>query len=120
MSTAVSSAVPAGPVLGDWAGDHLRLVLSASGGRLDLDCASGTISDPVQAGSNGKFAATGTFEQHQAGPQRADAATKPASARYSGEIQNGVMTLTIWPDGASTPNIFTLRLGATVKLRSCY
>jgi hypothetical protein len=113
------SAAAAAPLQGRWAGEQLQLVLNASGGRLELDCASGTINAPVNASSDGKFSATGTFEQHKPGPQAAGAAAKPAAARFSGAIEEGLMTLSIWPEGATVPEVFKLRAGAAVKLHRC-
>jgi len=115
--TADAGQAAGGPIQGQWAGDRLRLSITAQGARIEMDCATGTINGPLQPAADGKWAASGTFEQHQGGPQRADVV--PAAARFSGEIKSGVMQLTILPQGASQTQIYTLREGASVKLVRC-
>ena len=103
---------------GQWAGDRLQLSMDAQGGRVQTDCANGTIAGPLQRAADGRYTASGTFEQHRPGPQRNEAAA-PAAAQYSGELHDGVLTLSILPAGASTAEIFRLREGARVKLVRC-
>lgn len=116
MAAQVASAPP---LEGQWGGDRLLLVIDASGGRVQMDCASGTFVGPITLAANGSFATTGTFEAHRAGPQRADEAAAPAAARYAGEIQDDAMRLSILAEGAAVPQVFTLRRGAVVKLVRC-
>ena len=104
---------------GRWGGDRLQLVLNASGGRVQMDCASGTIAGPLKPDAAGGFAATGTFEQHRPGPQRADDAQAAAKARYTGEVKDSAMTLTIEAEGAAAPQVFHLRRGEAVKMVRC-
>ena len=114
-----SAQALAGALEGRWGGERLQLVLDASGGRIEMDCASGTIAGAIKPGANGAFTAAGTFEQHGPGPQRADGTAAAAKARYSGEVKDGAMTLSILPDGAGAPQTFQLRKGAAVKLVKC-
>ncbi len=107
-----------GNLQGQWAGDRLQLSIDDHGGRVQMDCASGTIIGPLRLAADGHYTANGTFEQHQSGPQRGDAAA-PSSARYSGELRDGVLKLSILPAGATSPEIFNLREGAQVKLVRC-
>jgi hypothetical protein len=117
--TTVSNADTAPTALqGQWAGDRLQLVIDAQGGRVESDCSSGRFAGPVTASANGKFSLQGSFENHQPGPQRADATTQ-SSARYSGELQGGVLKLSITPAGASEAQVYTLQSGARIKLLRC-
>jgi hypothetical protein len=109
----------AGALEGRWGGDRLQLVVESGVGRVELDCASGTITGPIRLTEAGKFDAPGTFQQHQGGPQRADEGAGVANARYSGEVREGVMKLSVLPDGSSTPQVFNLRKGVSVKLVRC-
>ena len=113
----------AGPLQGAWAStpgqERMLFTADANGGRIEMDCASGTLAGPLFADGAGKFQTTGTFEQHQAGPQRADKAPAAVKTRFTGELHNGVLTLTLLADGASTPQVFQLREGARVKLLRC-
>jgi len=115
----VSAGAPAGPIDGSWAGDRLQLVIDANGGKVEMDCASGTFTGPFALSGAGTFLASGTFAVYRAGPQRADESVAPAKAQYSGDVKEGVMRLSILPDGASTPQVFNLRKGASVKLIRC-
>jgi hypothetical protein len=108
-----------GPLDGLWGGDRLQLVIEAGVGRVEMDCASGAIHGPIKLAGNGKFLASGTFEQHQGGPQRADQVPAPVNARYSGEVKDDAMKLTIQSDGARVAQEFNLRKGVRVKLVRC-
>lgn len=113
------NGVAAGPAIeGPWAGEHIQLEADAQGARIEADCASGTIAGPLRPGADGRFAATGTFDAQQAGPQAANAPSA-AAARYTGRVQDDLMTLSILAPGASEAQTFTLRRGARVKLRRC-
>ena len=117
-SHAGSSSMMAAPLQGQWAGDQARFVMDTQGGTVELECATGTIAGPVTPGGDGKFTATGTFEQHQGGATRADGPA-PAKARYSGEVQGGSLKLTVLVDGNAVPKVFNLREGARIKLIRC-
>ncbi len=109
-------------LIGIWGGQRLRLVLDGSGGRLEADCASGTISGPVRPGADGRFVARGRFENHAAGPQAGDVVTAVSTAdstRFSGGVEGERMWLEILPDGAGTPQRFELRRGVQVKRVRC-
>lgn len=109
-----------GSLEGQWGGDRLRLVIdSSNNGRIEMDCASGIIGGPINLTADGKFVASGTFEQYRGGPQRADEAAAPANARYTGEVKQDAMKLSILPLGASAAQVFNLRKGAAVKLVRC-
>jgi hypothetical protein len=117
---ATSGNAGAAPIAlqGQWAGDRLQLVIDAQGGRVESDCASGQFAGPVTASADGKFNLPGSFEHHQPGPQRADVSPQTA-ARYSGELQGGVLKLSITPAGASAAQVYTLQSGARIKLLRC-
>lgn len=114
-----SGPAAAGPLDGLWGGDRLQLVVEAGVGRVEMDCASGTIHGPITLGGNGRFVASGTFEQHRGGPQRVEEGVAPAPAQYSGEVKDGAMKLAIRTPASATPQDFTLRKGVRVKLIRC-
>jgi hypothetical protein len=122
-----SQAAPNGlippPLQGVWGSlpgsERLQLTVDAKGARFEMDCASGNLMGPITPGGDGKFSATGTMEQHQGGPQRADQAALAVATKFSGQVAQGEMTLTITPQGASAPQVFKLREGARVKLLRC-
>ena len=121
MVMAAACAQPAtSALLGVWGGDRLQLVLEAKGGRITMDCATGTISAPLTLGADGHFSASGSMAWHKPGPQRADEEAEPASkVTFSGEVTPTEMTLTLQPAGGSAPQVFHLHKGRTVKLIRC-
>ena len=68
--------------------------MTAEGATLEFDCASGTITKPVQLDAQGNFKITGTFIREHPGPVMRDG-PPPAPATYTGSIQNGTMKLSI-------------------------
>jgi hypothetical protein len=122
-----SQAAPNGPLppalQGVWGSlpgsERMQLTVDANGARFEMDCASGTLAGPITPGADGKFLATGTFAQHQAGPTRADTSAAAVAAKFSGQLTQGEMSLTVTPPGASAAQVFKLREGARVKLLRC-
>src|SRR3977135_1017998 len=59
----------AGPIsASEWGGDHVGLTVSATGGVLEYDCASGTIDQPIVSATDGNFVAQGTHTRGHGGP----------------------------------------------------
>ncbi|TDP73299.1 hypothetical protein [Roseateles toxinivorans] len=114
-----SAGAHAGPIEGRWAGDRLQLVISPGGGRVEMECASGSFPGPVLADASGGFVAMGTFDQQRPGAQQADAPVTPGKARYAGELKEGTLRLTISPEGGAAPEVFNLRKDARIKLVRC-
>lgn len=118
VATTNAGAAPA-PLQGQWAGDRMQLVIDAQGGRIETDCASGRINGPIVVAADGRFTMPGSFETHRPGPQRADEAVALPAASYTGELRDGLLTLSITPAGASAAQVYTLQAGARVKLVRC-
>lgn len=113
-------AAPSASIEGAWGGDRLQLTIDATGlGRVELDCASGTIAGPLKVSDEGRFTASGKLEQYRNGAQAADEAAASSKAMYEGEIKGEQMTLSILREGAAKPQVFQLRKGARVKLVRC-
>ena len=114
-----SSVASSASAQGDWGGDRLRLSIDASGGHIQSDCASGAITGPIVLGKNGKFTARGTFDIDQPGPQSADEGSASARARFSGQIVNDRMRLSITQTSSPTPQVYNLRKGVRPKMIRC-
>lgn len=80
---------------GRWGGQHVGLDMGAASGRLDYDCAAGTIDQPLNADSVGRFIAIGTHTPGQGGPDRVGYSPPSYPARYSGSVRGDVLTLTV-------------------------
>lgn len=116
------SAVPAGPLIGSWGGRHVGLELDSAGGRLDYDCAAGTIYGPVVPGADGSFRAAGTHVPGTGGPERVGEVRPSYPATYSGRLAGETMTLLVEYRSAQEPvrmGPFTLRRGAEPMLLRC-
>ena len=59
---------PAGAAGTTWGGEHIRLQITTDGTVVEFDCASGTITKPVQVDAQGQFRLTGMFTREQPGP----------------------------------------------------
>ncbi|MGQ0533265.1 MAG: hypothetical protein ACT4OF_11335 [Caulobacteraceae bacterium] len=110
---------PAGaPLTGSWGGEHIGLELSAAGGRLDYDCAAGTIDQPVRPDASGRFTARGTHTPNTGGPERIDVPRPRVEATYTGGVNGDRLTLSVrTPDAELGP--FTLARGAEPMLMRC-
>ncbi len=102
---------------GQWGGDRVRFTVSEGMGRLDLECAGGTIPGPIQLDADGRFQASGHFEAQRGGPQRAD--ETPPVARYAGELKGPLLSLQVWPVAGQAPLEFKLRKDAPTKMVRC-
>ena len=121
MMSTTNAATPPAALQGQWAGDRMQLVIDAQGGRIEGDCASGTITGPVVVAADGRFTSQGSFEVYSPGPQRTDESGAVASAHFAGELRDGTLKLTITPAGANAgpAKVYTLQSGARVKLVRC-
>ena len=103
---------------GSWGGRGVGLVIESGAGRLDSDCASGTIAAFV-ATADGRFTASGTHVPGQGGPERAGEVRPSYRATYSGQVRGGRMTLGAAVDNGTRLGPFTLARGAEPLLLRC-
>lgn len=80
------------PVTGSWGGTHVGLTLDASGGKLEYDCAAGTVG-PIIPGRDGRFVAEGTHTPGSGGPEIVGRVPPTYEASYSGTVRGERMTL---------------------------
>jgi hypothetical protein len=117
-----SGGLVAPPLEGVWGtgmeGERMLLTVTPEGGRIEMGCATASLVGPIHPGGDGKFQAVGSFERHRPGPEMANKSAA-VSARFVGELQDGVLTLSMLPEGATTPQVFKLRQGVRVKLFRC-
>ena len=117
---AACASVPAadGPVTGSWGGTHVGLTLDETGGRLEYDCAAGTIG-PLRAGPGGEFTAVGTHTPGTGGPE-IEGQPRPAyRARYSGTVRGDRMRLQGAIENGVLLGPFELRRGAEPVIFRC-
>jgi hypothetical protein len=121
LATGACSESAVAPVLaGEWGGEHIGLVITASGGALEYDCAHGTIDTPIDVGAGGRFIASGTHTFEHGGPVREGETTDLHAAEYRGRIRGGTMTLTVTlTDTTQTIGTFTLLRGGNPMVFKC-
>ena len=119
-SKAATDPKPAGATLtGAWGGLHVLLTLSANGGRIEYDCAQGTLDEPVRPDAHGAFHVRGQHSQNQGGPARvADEPPAPRQATYDGTVSGDRMQLRVTSNGEEI-GAYALRRGADPQMAFC-
>lgn len=121
-SGSAARSAPAGGagqlLTGNWGGLHAGLVLTASGGRIEFDCASGSIDAPLHADTSGAFSATGTYAGGHGGPVRQDAPDARQPAQYQGTVSGKRMELTV-SSGGETIGSFQLERDGNGPMARC-
>ena len=104
---------------GLWGGDHVRMMVSRTGARLEYDCADSTIDQPIILDAKGKFTAKGSYTPDRGGPRRSGPAPG-VRARYIGEVSADKMRLTVTLESTKqSVGVFTLRRGDDPLLTKC-
>lgn len=118
VSPRLASGKPIG--VGAWGGDHVNLLVAATGGTLEYDCAHGTIDQPFLVDSSGRFDLAGTHTREHGGPIRIGEKEDKSPARYTGTTDGRTMTLTVTLTGSNEPlGTFTLTRGQTGRIVKC-
>lgn len=105
-------------VTGDWGGTHIGLSLDPAGGRIEYDCASGTI-EPIIPGAGGAFVAAGTHTPGQGGPAREGEVLPTYRAQFSGTVRGDRMDLRGRVENGVELGPFALRRGAEPGIFRC-
>lgn len=117
LCAAASAADRIAPGL--WGGNHVRMIVTDAGARIEYDCATGTIDEPIVLDARGTFATTGSYIPEHGGPRR-ERPTAVARARYTGRVDGDTMKLTVTLDTDKKPiGTFTLKRGDDVLLTKC-
>jgi len=93
--------------------------LTPTGAKLDFDCASGTIDQPVALPKDGKFQAAGSFTKERGGPVTKDG-YHAVAASYIGTIKGDSMHLEIvLVDSKEAVGTFKLTRGSFGHVFKC-
>jgi hypothetical protein len=104
---------------GSWGGTGVALEVTESGGKLDYDCAHGTISAPLVLDGDGRFDVKGLHYREHGGPVR-EGENGGQPVRYIGQVTGDAMTLTIRPaDGGEAIGTHELTRGRAGRIRKC-
>ena len=103
---------------GAWGGEHVVLTVTDNGGRVEFDCAHGTLDHPLQLDDRGRFSVAGTYVPEHGGPVRAGEVPESRPARYQGRLDGQKLEFTMTVEG-HTGQVFTVALGKGPKLTKC-
>lgn len=104
---------------GEWGGDRARLMLTATGGRIDYDCGSGTIKGPLRLDAKNRFRASGDHEEYAPGLAYGDAKPKLRASVYRGSLDGDKLTLVVQVSGEPKSRTLNLVRGKRIKLIRC-
>lgn len=102
-----------------WGGTGIQLEVTAAGGRVEYDCAHGTIDRPLVFDRRGRFDVAGMHFPEHGGPVREGEEAKGQAVRYTGRVTGDTMRLTVkLPDGRVL-GPYTLVRGRAGRIRKC-
>ena len=98
----------------------MSMEVTATGARLEYDCAAGAIEEPLRPDAEGRFIATGAHTPGRGGPIREGEVLPAFRARYDGQVKNAEMSLrvTLTETGVEV-GVFQLRRGSSGVLFRC-
>jgi hypothetical protein len=105
---------------GSWGGPHVSLEITGETGRIEYDCAHGTLGGPIKLDREGRFEVAGTHASERGGPVREGEEDSGQPARYRGQVKGKTLSLTVTLTGSGEElGTFTLTQGATSRLVKC-
>jgi hypothetical protein len=105
---------------GTWGGEHIGLEVTDGGGRVEYDCAHGTLDQRIVPDTGGGFEVRGTHVRERGGPVRKGVPEDSHPAVYRGQIEGDTMTLTVTESDTGEPvGTFTLTLGRQPHIVKC-
>jgi hypothetical protein len=106
---------------GSWGGQGIHMSVTASGARIEYDCAAGTISEPLVADSNGLFEVSGAHTFESGGARQPGMPSPPSQpARYQGWTDGRQMQLTVsLPEAHTELGSFALGITQPPLLDRC-
>ena len=118
LCTTACGGTPTLPsLLGQWGGDHVSLTVSDQTSHVELDCAHGDLSSPIQSN---RFSVPGTFVREHGGPVRTDETPDTHPALFAGSVSGDSMTLTIrLTDTNESVGSFLLTRGSPGRVVKC-
>lgn len=103
---------------GSWGGEHVRLIVSDTGGNVEFDCAHGTLDAPLKVDTEGRFNVPGSLVR-EGGPVVPGREGDKQSVRYSGRLSGSSMDLDLIAEAGDSLGSFRLKLGDRGKLLKC-
>ena len=104
---------------GAWGDDHVSLTVSDNGGRVEFDCAHGTLDHPLRVDEMGRFSVPGTYVAEHSGPARRGEKVESRPARYQGRLDRQKIEFTVTIEGHAGAGPYTVTLAKAPKLTKC-
>lgn len=105
---------------GTWGGEHVGLEVTDGGGRVEYDCAHGTIDQKIVTDARGGFELRGTHVRERGGPVRRGEPEDSHPAVYKGQVEGDTMSLSVTEsDTGQAVGTFTLKLGRQPQIMKC-
>jgi hypothetical protein len=105
---------------GTWGGEHMGMVVSDSGARIEYDCAAGAITEPLLVSSDGNFSWRGVFYPGHGGPAMIGEVPEPHAAQYSGRVTGNTMLIVLRvTDSLNITQSYTLTRGGNPSIVRC-
>jgi len=105
---------------GTWGANGIAMEVTASGARIEYDCAHGTITGPLVLDADGRFAVKGRHFPEHGGPIRDGEDSDGQPVLYTGQVTGDTMTLAVTPEASNTAiSSHTLARGKTGRLHKC-
>lgn len=103
-----------------WGGQHVSLEITSDGGKIEFDCAHGSIEGKVKLNQQGRFSVKGIYAEEHGGPTRQSGKENSYSVVYSGQIKGEKMKLTIKrSDTKKLVGTYTLTRGQEAFIVKC-
>lgn len=125
VTVAPTTTAPAGSGMavpqGMWGGSGIQLTVTAGGGSVEYECASGVIAEPLVTDDGGNFEASGSHAFERGGPVQPNTPPAPSQpARFAGWTDGSQMRLSVTlTDSGTELGPFTLHLGQQASLDRC-
>ena len=98
-----------------YGGPHLELGLTATGGSLDFDCASGSFSAPLRLDANGRFSVPGTYRRGSGVHRPGFNPPTVQTVQYKGQVTGTKMAIRFTLDGDTQRFALTTGSGSLMR-----
>ena len=119
LSACATLPVSAGPLTGQWGGQHIGMNATSVAVSFDFDCAAGRIDAALALQGGGRFEAPGVYFPGHGGPERVDELPRALPAIYSGMVSGDRLKLSIQLNSGERIGPFDLRRGAAPQIFRC-
>ncbi len=105
---------------GEWGGARAQMEITPDGARIELPCARGVITGPLEVDKSGRVDSSGSLIREGSGAGAETDAGSGEIARFRGKLSGKTLTLTVTLEGSAQDlGTFKLTHGRPARLSSC-